>query len=358
MISHNDPRAPFLAQALAALLVSVSPLLESLSFCPIAPVNNGTSLRENDYFFKHFLDRASNIPQEALPFLHHLRHVRFLIDSDTRIYLWYNYQPFDLHGSLNLVRRLPAVETIRVDAIMTVVIPNTVPPRRSANYTSITIQDPNIDYCHLVQVIESAKRLKEFTYTAGGRGKRRPIRNLSLDHVFQALLLHAESLMNLNLNVEAETQLAETFNPTASLHQPPHQLDLGLPRSLRGFPNMKKLSLGIHTLYYLSRGIGVDRVDDASFAIVDHLPPNLEGLCIYGYKKGATPQVEDLPDDVFDRQLEKLLAEKDAKLPRLSCIEGIDEFMEHATTVKQPEISDEYLWEKETDDEWTDHEYD
>jgi hypothetical protein len=34
-ISHNDPRALFLAQALAVLLVSVSPLSESLSFCPV-----------------------------------------------------------------------------------------------------------------------------------------------------------------------------------------------------------------------------------------------------------------------------------------------------------------------------------
>lgn len=113
---------------------------------------------------------------------------------------------------------------------------------------------------------------------------------------------------------------------------------------------MKSLSLGIHTLYYLSRGIGADRVDDASFSIVDHLPPNLEALCIYGYEKGMKPQVEGLLDDVFDRQLEKLLAEKDTKLPRLLCIEGI-EFIRNATTIKQPTANDEDLWERETYDE-------
>lgn len=70
LISHNDPRAPFLAQALAALLVSVSPLLESLSFCPVGQEpskfaklraqSNGTPLEESDYFFKQFLDRANS----------------------------------------------------------------------------------------------------------------------------------------------------------------------------------------------------------------------------------------------------------------------------------------------------------
>lgn len=121
---------------------------------------------------------------------------------------------------------------------------------------------------------------------------------------------------------------------------------------------MKNLSLGIHLLYYLARGIGLDQVDDPAFAIVDRLPPNLEALCIYGYKKGMKPQIEGAPDDLFDRQFERLLAEKDTKLPRLSYIEGIDECIENATTVKNPTTYDEDLWDRETDDDWADHEYD
>ncbi|KAJ5384732.1 hypothetical protein N7517_002643 [Penicillium concentricum] len=392
LISHNDPRAPFLAQALAALLVSVSQLLESLSFCPVgqepskltklAAQANGTPLRKSDHFFKHFLDRANSSPQETLPFLHHLRQVRFLVDPDTSIHHWHYYQPYDLYGSLSLVRRLPAVESIRVDAIMSTHRSSIQPPPRSANYTSITIRNSNIDYHHLVRVIESAKRLEAFTYAVGGRGSRDGILSMfSPDHVFQALLLHADSLVHLDLDVEAETSLAETFDPTFRKHffgnsdDPSPRSELAYqqewadelqelqggrssPCSLRGLTNVKNLSLGIHTLYYLSRGIGVDQVDDVSFAIVDHLPPNLEALCIYGYEKGMKPQVKGLPDDVFDKQLEKLLAEKDTKLPRLLHIEGINEFIENATTVKHPATNDEDLWERETDDEWTDHEYD
>jgi hypothetical protein len=36
----------------------------------------------------------------------------------------------------------------------------------------------------------------------------------SLDHIFRALLLHADSLVNVDLDVEAETPLAETFDST------------------------------------------------------------------------------------------------------------------------------------------------
>lgn len=378
MNSHNDPRAPFLAQALAALLVSVSPLLETLSFCPVGQElpklskltaqAKGTPLRESDYFFKHFLDRVNSSPrsQETLPFLHHLRQVQFLVDPDTKIDRWYYYQPYDLYGSLNLVHRLPVVESIRVNAIMITQRPSIEPPPRSANYTKITIRNSNIDYYHLVRVIESAKRLKEFTYAVGGRGSTDGMLSIfSPDHVFRALLLHADSLVYLDLDVEAETPLAETFDPTLGQHffgnidnrSSRSQGSQASPCSLRGLTNVKNLSLGIHTLYYLARGIGTDQVDDVSFAIVDYLPLNLEALCIYGYEKGMKPQVKGLPDDVFDRQLEKLLAEKDTKLPRLSYIEGIDEFIENATTIKKPATNDEDLWERETDDEWTDHEY-
>lgn len=125
MASYNDSRTPFLAQALAALLASVSPLLESLNLCPIGQEPSklsrlnaqvdGIQLPETDYFFKHFLDRVNSGPPETMPFLQNLRRVRFLVDADEHIWEWYYYQPYGLYGSLNLVRRLPGVESIRLD---------------------------------------------------------------------------------------------------------------------------------------------------------------------------------------------------------------------------------------------------
>lgn len=122
---------------------------------------------------------------------------------------------------------------------------------------------------------------------------------------------------------------------------------------------MKNLSLGIHLLYFLAQGIGGDQeVKEASFAIIDHLPPSLESLCIYGYDKGMKPKDQGLPDDVFDRQLEKLLAEKDRKFPRLTYIERIDELIEKAVTVEWPHENHDDVWERDMGDNWTDHEYD
>lgn len=379
-ISQYDPRAPLFAQALAALLVSVSPFLDSLSLCSVndelsefekrTTIFNGTPLDRKYYFFKEFLDRANSIPQETLPFLHHLRQVRFLVDAD-KMFRNIQLEPYDLSSSLNLVRQLPAVKSVRVDSISSMELQVHELPPQSANYTSITIRNSVMEFYHLVPLIKSAKRLEEFTYAVGGR---RPVGRTPCifrpDDVFRALHSHADSLTNLDLDVETETQLAVIFKPrkfsrpssyvvvhpsgTEVVH-PALQREHSSPLALRGLTNLKRLSLGIHILYYLSRGIGADQVDDASFAIADHLPPNLEALCIYGYHRGMKPQARGLPNDVFDRQLERLLAEKHTKLPRLSCIEGIDEFIKNGA-IQPPKTDDEY-WESETDDEWTDHEY-
>lgn len=392
MASRYDPDTPFLAQALAALLASVSPLLESLDFCPVGrepsrlekltAQANGVPLQEKDYFFKHFLDRVNSGPPETMPFLQYLHKVRFLVNPVDRI-----WEEFDLYGSLNLVRRLPKVESIRVDAIMDTENFSVVPPPRSANYTQITIRNSNLDYHHLVRVINSSKRLEAFTYAVGGRASRDAGYSIfSPNHVLRALLSYSDSLLHLDLDAEEEARLAETFDRSRrqsifeddgffpesdseyqhewaeelqELEADNHPVnDQSSPCSLREFTKLKNLSLGIHLLYHLARGLGSDQREDASFAIVDHLPPSLESLCIYGYEKGMKPRVQGLPDDVFDRQLENLLAEKGKKLPRLTYIEGIDELVENAVTVREPEYNNDVLWETETDDEWTDHEYD
>jgi hypothetical protein len=130
--SDNDPRSPILAQALVALLVLLSPMLESLSFCPVGYEEpkllrleaeaDGEPLPIADYVFKHFLEQA-NIRGRNMPFLQNLRAVRFLVDPNTRVYQSSYYQPYDLFTSLNLVRRLPAVESVYVDAIPTRISP-------------------------------------------------------------------------------------------------------------------------------------------------------------------------------------------------------------------------------------------
>jgi hypothetical protein len=47
------------------------------------------------------------------------------------------------------------------------------------------------------------------------------------------------------------------------------------------------------------------------------LPPSLEYLCLYGYARGESPDV--------DEHIDELLAKRDKKLPNLKVIKGIDE---------------------------------
>lgn len=179
------------------------------------------SKRLTTYFFKHFLDRANSRSHEILPYLHHLRQVRVLVDPDEKTTPWYNYQPYDLYGSLNLVRRLPAIESVRVDAIMGTEDRSIEPPPRSAYYSKITIRNSNIDSRYLVRTIESAKLLEELTYAIGGRGSSDGgWSNFIPDHVLRALLIHADSLVHLDLDVEAELPLVHIFDPTLKTTSP------------------------------------------------------------------------------------------------------------------------------------------
>jgi hypothetical protein len=386
----------FLPQSLAALLVSVSPNLESLAFCPLGyemskllrfqAEERGEITEQSPYMFKMLLDRA-NATKADMPLLRNLRTVRFLPDVDSH---WADerfYEHYDLYGSLNLVRRLPAVESVRFDAIVESENNSVRLPPRSANYSKIAIRNSILDYHHHVNIIESAKLLKEFTFTVGGRGSSdRSGRILSPDHIFKSLFIHRDTLESLDLDMEAEVEVRpffdsdfpaywldydnddddfskqeyefewadelagqESYRREDPLESPP-------PRcSLRSFPKLKQLSLGICHLYYYARGLGDDRIDDESFSLIDHLPPNLESLRIYGYEKGMSP-LDDFPEFQFDDHLAKF-REKGEKLPSLKFIDGIEEEIPNARTVDNPDDDRDLLWQREEEDDWTDYEY-
>ncbi|KAF4279576.1 hypothetical protein CNMCM8057_004427 [Aspergillus fumigatus] len=400
----NDPRSPFLAQALAALLVSVSPVLESLSFCPVGYEEpkllrleaeaDGEPLPIADYVFKHFLEL---VREKDMPFLQNLRAVRFLVDPNTCVYRTSDYQPYDLFSSLNLVRRLPAMETVHVDAISDPDLPSVEPPTQSGNYTCISIQHSSLHCPYLVYTIESAKRLEQFTYGIGGRFSRNGMLiSFHPECVFRALFAHRATLRQLDLDVEGQTRQLDLVGLRYLKYTPEEEEEQGSHRddpvylhewadeleklpvekeqipsnvsvdawSLRSCLELKDLSLGIHILYLYARGYGGDQcgdqwgdhsVDD-SFSLVDHLPPNLESLRIYGYKKGMKPRLRGVPQNLLEDQLAKLMAEKDQKLPRLAVIEGIEELIPNGETLEGPGNQDK-IWKGEADDEWTDYEY-
>jgi hypothetical protein len=378
-------------------------MLESLSFCPVGyeepkllrleAQSDGEPLPIADYIFKHFLELVCG---KNMPFLQNLRAVRFLVDPNTCVYATSDYQPYDLFSSLNLVRRLPAVETVHVDAISDADHPSVEPPPRSGNYTCISIQHSSLHCPYLVFTIESAKRLEKFTYGIGGRFSRNGMLiSFHPECVFWALFAHRASLRRLDLDVEGQTRLLDRIGvrylmytieeeEQESLRDDPFYLhewadelkklpveEEQIPSnmsmdacSLRSFLQLKDLRLGVHILYLYARGYGGEQCDDEwgdqlvdeSFSLVDHLPPNLESLRIYGYKKGMKPRLRGVPQNFLEDQLAKLLAEKDQKLPRLAVIEGIEEPIPNAETLDGPGNKDK-LWKGEADDEWTDYEY-
>ncbi|KAF7181452.1 hypothetical protein CNMCM7691_000670 [Aspergillus felis] len=404
-MDDNDPRSPFLAQALAALLVFISPMLESLSFCPVGYEEpkllrleaeaDGEPLPITDYVFRHFLKLVC---EKNMPFLQNLRAVRFLVDPNTCVYGTSYYQPYDLFSSLNLVRRLPAVDSVHVDAISDTHLPSVEPPPRSGNYTCITIQHSSLHCPYLAYTIESAKRLEKFTYGIGGRFSRNGMLiSFHPECVFRALFAHRASLRQLDLDVEGQTRLLDLIglrylkytieeeeqeqelprDDPVYLHEWADELEKlpveeeGIPSnmpvdacSLRSFLQLKDLSIGVHILYLYARGYGGeqrgdpwgDQLIDESYSLVDHLPPNLESLRIYGYKKGMKPRLRGVPQNLLEDQLAKLMAEKDQKLPRLAVIEGIEELIPNGETLEGPGNKDK-LWKGEADDEWTEYEY-
>ncbi|EAW12413.1 uncharacterized protein ACLA_063830 [Aspergillus clavatus NRRL 1] len=386
------------SQALASILVSVSPNLERLTLCPVgqelpkqviaSDLEAGREINTPDYFFKHFLERSTG--NRDRPFLQNLKTVRFIPDpdNDSGGYMDLYYQEYDLYGSLNLVRRLPAIDSVRLDAITDPEESSVRPPSRSANYTKIVIRNSSIDYHYLTDAIDSAKRLKEFTFSVGGHASiDGSFRLFYPDAVFGSLLLHRNTLEHLDLDVDGEIPLRESFDPSLGQYffadddpgrneeeyqfeweEEPEELrkveqksaekgDSPSSCSLRSFVQLKHLSLGIHLLYYFARGICAEQLADGAFSVVDQLPPSLESLCIYGYIKGMKPPLDELPADLFDTEMAKLMAEKDQKLPLLRVIEGIDTTIENAKTIDNLNEQENEVWERESDCEWTDYEY-
>lgn len=109
--------------------------------------------------------------------------------------------------------------------------------------------------------------------------------------------------------------------------------------SLADFPKPRSLSLGVHTLCFLARGINPDyRLNAEAFSLVNTLPASLEQLRLYGKGEEGDPILNsgDHESDLdVDALLENLVAEKkrNARLRMLRPIEGIDPVIPRAKEV-------------------------
>jgi hypothetical protein len=361
-------RGTFIAQALAALLISVSPDLESMALTP--PFYNytgfywtGTGRRGNIDSVDFPLDRLlrqTNASPEDKPFLQNLRNIYLINDRGGVLDDGRFYMEMDFIGSLHLFHHLPSIESVSTDLLQE--DENGAPgiEPASSNISRIAIHHSSLDTIYLAKVICSCKVLREFQYSIGGRANAdggQP--NFNPKTFIQTILTHKETLEVLDVDTEAhifhfidgdgdEEEMEEDFEnyggrrdaEDASRGGPPGSI-WEQSGSLRDFSALKRLSLGVNFLMYFARGVNPRK--EKNFKLVDCLPVNLEYLMIRGYERGER--------DDYDAQLDSLLALKDSGSCKLTELKGIKELIPHSDDVEDPDDNQDSLWERP--DEWS-----
>ncbi|EED15401.1 conserved hypothetical protein [Talaromyces stipitatus ATCC 10500] len=372
----EELRTVWIAQALAALLVSASPYLESMATSVPMYVygfstETGASLGMPQEIMRFPLEKLlieANSEQPEKPYLQYLHSVEIIPHEgsgwdDERFYM-----RFELLSMLLLFTRLPSMEYICVDAVMEEEDgPFDLEPS-SSNLSRIRIEHSNLRTWFLMPIIYSCKVLREFHYTIGGRA--------SLDGSFapfnprtflKSILGHKTTLEI--LHIDADSNLLNSFfldmdgydNGLIDHDEDESEPDLVPPQgfwertgSLRDFLALTELHIGIGILMYLALGTESMDVKDPDLVkpfgevvLAESLPPALESFTIIGYEKGVRKD--------FDKIIEQFMADRDGKLPHLKDVNGIEEAIERADTVRYPDES-ELLWEPE-EDEWSEHEY-
>jgi hypothetical protein len=318
-----------------------------------------------------------------VPYCHNLQNFNFHPDDYYDVYNEYMEQGH--YHRLDMVRKLPAVESVAFKLATWSNEAGVPPPPRSANYSKISFTHSAMSTWDLCRVIESAKTLKNFTKTMGGRCFPEggiPVGNVT--PIFKSLWIHRQNLEELNLDMEGHTLPKELYGKeiqpdddeevTEDEQKEYEELwgdelqQLAAPEipptciSLKDFPQLKHLSIGAHTLCYLARGTGdrKTRIDSKSFNLVDHIPSTLESLRIYGYGQAFIPEATQLLDYEYDldvdAQIEQLALEKDAKLPGLKILEGVDPRIPNGFTVEEWEAENnpELFWQDPDDNRWED----
>ncbi|KAL4921508.1 hypothetical protein BDW62DRAFT_174808 [Aspergillus aurantiobrunneus] len=369
---------------LDTLLASLSPTLESIALSPLdwEYLEETKAQREarnehvprSGYFFCDFMGSVS-ANEETGPFLQSLRTVEFLPDPGSPFCDDRFYEAHDVFASLNLVRGLRSIKRVIFNAITESEELSARPPPQSANYTSIHMEHSSLDYHIPCAAIDSAKRLEELVLSVDGRGSTDGGQSLVYpDGIFKSLLSHRDSIQHLDLDFEDHVHLRELISPTGLFTSGDMDEEWALcngdvvepqyrpgqspfpsktlaefldGRSFNDFANLKHLGIGVHLFYHFARGIGSKKgVEHTSLA--EGLPQSLETLRIYGYEKGQRTRQYGVPDLNLDLHIDKFMAEKDAKLPMLKRVEGLEECIPNGTMVGEPDEQPEMLWKRKT----------
>ncbi|KAJ6127628.1 hypothetical protein N7523_003240 [Penicillium sp. IBT 18751x] len=360
---HGQIHGTFIAQALAAILISVSPNLESLVMTQPFSSFSGSSrggerLQDDGVFFPldRLLRRANENPVSTA-YLQNLRKVYMIVDdrySHDRFYM-----AIDFLECATLFDRLPSIESIRTDALCddengearVVLEP------RSSNISRIHICHSALQTTFLVSLIQSCKVLREFHYTIGGRcvlgGWIAPF---NASTFIKSICLHKDTLEVLDIDAEhnmhyfhpsyfeedrvdqeidKEQRALESDNDDDDECQMLRSLSSN-SGSLKEFRALKRLSVGIGFLVYFAMGVKERNEPRQPFLLPEALPESLEYLCIRGYEKGMCKK--------WDTHIDALVASIVSGSSGIKEITGIEEIIPNSEDVDHPDDNADLLW--------------
>lgn len=204
----------------------------------------------------------------------------------------------------------------------------------------------------LARIIRSSRSLEQFEFSIGGRASSDgSVAHADKVDFLNALSFHTRTLRVLDLDVDAEfndTPFMDTYydyddpkdeNDSANWKEvfgEDHQLP-----SLKDFPVLTSLSIGIKLLIAIARGRAREGqpIIKTPATLAEILPLNLEYLRIRGYSPGTDP--ED------DKQVASLIEmSRTQVVPK---IDGLDECIPNGKSVKDPDGHPELVW---ADEDW------
>lgn len=356
-------------QALAVLLMSVSPNLESIKLRPI-----GRYLKSGfaPLPLEQFLVRASNQFHHKNPPLQNLRRVDLLHTDDTLVRDPILFNSYDLLYHMSLFDQLPSIEQICVGGMEIDEEGREDLPPLSSNIQRIELLHSVLPTMFLCSVITSSKRLQHFSHSVGGRATIDAGNwHMGFPAILRALLVHRESLESLDLDTDTDyssTLEDEEFedyfySESGDSDCPDSDIDIDdddgdrqafmnqksvvelifqQTGCLKNFTALRRMTIGVKCLFGMALGIAIQHPTTTKLA--DLLPPHLEHLSIRGYNPGDNQFYDMHIQDLFQKFVAGLL-------PGLTEVTGIQEFIPNSETLHMDDVDKhpELVWVDERD---------
>lgn len=366
-------------QALAAILIPVSPNLENLAMpqpffshtVVHAPGGSpGTEYLPYDYPLDRLLQRANADPSNVF-YLQNLRRVYFIVDETCFFERGKNYLPIDFFHCTKLVNNLPSIESVGTDALCEEDYSGSRLEPGSSNISRLHLNHCALRMPYLAYLTLSCKELREFQYRIGGRRVAATVTvPFNPKGFIKAICPHKATLEILDIDAEHNMYYfdnydiddnyrwkiddrAPNFEYDDYYHSDPELQSFAKSLweyggSLKEVRSLRRLSVGIEFLLYFAQGVPKERLSDRYWEneatrdeyedsmLPNELPESLEYLCVRGYEQGENA--------MHDAQIDALMAHCESGSTQIKEIVGIDECIPHSEDLFIQKPEEAYLW--------------